>query len=77
MKSAQARYHVVNQKRVKRDLGVSEVFSYDINSKIYVKEFPPSASYALLTRAGELGFRYVWVRARKIAVKRAEGQPII
>ena len=81
LKSAQARNHVIKQKRVKRDLVVSEVFSNDINSKIYVNEFLPSETYALLTRAKararELCFRYIWVQAGKIAVKRAEGQPII
>ena len=38
-------------------------------------------TYALLTRARtrarKLCFRYVWLRARQVAMKRAEGQPII
>ena len=71
----------MDQKRVKRYLGADEVFSCDINSKIYVNEFLPSDMYVLVTRtrtrAEELCFRYVWVHAGKIAVRRAEGKLII
>ena len=72
---------MINHKRVKRDLGVKEVFSYDTCSKIYVNEFLSCNKYALLTRcrakARELGYKYVWVRSAKIAVRRVEGKPIV
>ena len=80
LKSAQAHNHVINQKRSERDLGIKELFSY-INSKIYVNEVLTSDTYAVLTRTNtrgkELDYKYVWVRSGKIAVRRAEGQPII
>ena len=80
-KSVQARNRVINHKRVKRDLSVKEVFSNDTCSKIYVNEILSCNEYALLTRcrakARELGYKYVWVRSGKIAVRRDEGKPIV
>ena len=58
------------------DLGVKEVFSYDVNLKIYVNEFLSSNMHALLTRtrakAREIEYKYVWVRSGRIAVRRAK-----
>ena len=80
-KSVQARNRVINHKRVKRDLSVKKFFSYDTSSKIYVNEFLSCNKYTLLTRcrakSRELGYKYVWVRSGKIAVRRAEGKPIV
>ena len=55
--------------------------SLSLSLKIYVNEFLPSDMGALLTRtrtrAKELCYKYTWVRAGKIAARRAESQSTI
>ena len=72
---------IFDKKRSKRDLAVSEVFAIESDTKIYVNEFLPSATYNLLRRtraeASAAAFRFMWVRGGVISVRCDIGQPII
>ena len=49
-KSPVTRDHIINKKRIKRDLSAKEVFSTDMTTNWYVNEFLPFDTYALLIR---------------------------
>ena len=69
---------MIIKKRKKRDLPAKEVFSIDMTNNLHVNEFLSSDTYALLTRtrarAKDLCYEYTWVKAGRIAVRRADKQ---
>ena len=74
LKSSGIRDHIISRKRAKGNLTISQVFASDQPGSVFVREFLPSAVYGLLRRtkaaAARRGYKYVWVRAGKICVRK-------
>lgn len=81
LKSFQVRDHIIDKKRVKPKLTVSEVFSINEPGLIYVNELLSTDTYKLRkatkAKATLAGFKYVWVKSGKIFARKNNGDPTI
>ena len=77
LKSPGIRDHIISKKRAEGNLTISQVFALDQPGSVFVRDFLPSAVYGLLRRtkaaAARRGYKYVWVRAGKICVRKSDG----
>ena len=80
-KSSPVRAFVIDKKRAKRNLTVTEVFEMNMSGKIYVNQLISSTAYDLLKRTkaevAATAHKFVWTRAGNILVRRENGAPII
>ena len=81
LKSPGIRDHIISRKRAKGNLTISQVFAFDQPGNVFVREFLPSAVYGLLHRtkaaAARRDYKYVWVRAGEICVRKSDGASIV
>ncbi|XP_046466560.1 uncharacterized protein [Neodiprion pinetum] len=81
LKSSRVRDFIIQKRREKKELSINEVFALNRKGNIFINEFLPSATYNLLRRtkskAEELGYKFVWLKAGNIYVRRSEKTEII
>ena len=75
-KSHSIKEYILNKKRAKGQLTISNVFHLDLQGSIFVSVFLPPALYELLrlaeSRAIYLGYNYVWSHSRKVFVPKKD-----
>ena len=80
-KSPVIRDHIISRKRAKGNLIISQVFALDQPGSVFVSEFLPSTVYGLLRRtkaaAARRSYKYVWVRAGEVCVRKSDGPSIV